>query len=430
MLDEEKIQQYKDIAEKLMKLARDTIAIRYRFFDVALGRLKPVSEVGLGKVGTDGHTLFYDPVFLLYNYMEENNFHLRAYLHMLLHCVFMHQYENEKVNTNYWNIATDIAVENIIINMDIQEAALTTDNEKKMLIERLRKNVKSITAEKIYREFMTNGISNYMEEEYKRLFTIDCHDVWRKNNSEIIISKEEWDKITTRIKTELKAFSEGNSLGEDLEDNLFEVTGDRYDYSEIIRRFFVTGEEISLNDEEFDYVYYIYGLSTYGDMPLVEPLEYKETNKIKEFVIAIDTSASCRGELVKKFLQRTYDLLKEKENFFSQVNVHIIQCDSQVRSDTKIVDYKDFTKYINGMKLSGFGSTDFRPVFSYVQELKNKGEFTNLKGLIYFTDGYGTYPDKMPDYRVIFAFLDRDRNRAKIPGWAMEVIMEDELYEY
>ena len=57
-------------------------------------------------------------------------------------------------------------------------------------------------------------------------------------------------------------------------------------------------------------------------------------------------------------------------------------------------------------KLKGFGSTDFRPVFEYVDELLAKGEFENLKGLIYFTDGYGVYPSRMPGYDTIFAFLD------------------------
>ena len=33
-----------------------------------------------------------------------------------------------------------------------------------------------------------------------------------------------------------------------------------------------------------------YGMELYGNMPLVEPLEYKETDRVREFVIAIDTS--------------------------------------------------------------------------------------------------------------------------------------------
>ena len=165
-------------------------------------------------------------------------------------------------------------------------------------------------------------------------------------------------------------------------------------------------------------------------MPLVEPLEYREVNKIKEFVIAIDTSASCRGEIVKKFLEKTYNILLETESFFSKVNLHIVQCDAQLRRDTHISSALEFEEFVRTGKLEGFGGTDFRPVFEYVDELIEKGEFENLKGLIYFTDGYGVYPERMPSYDVMFAFLNEDNHREKVPGWAMEVILEDELNEH
>ena len=38
--------------------------------------------------------------------------------------------------------------------------------------------------------------------------------------------------------------------------------------------------------------YYAYGLSLYGNMPLIEPLETRETYKIRNFVIVLDTSYS------------------------------------------------------------------------------------------------------------------------------------------
>ena len=164
-------------------------------------------------------------------------------------------------------------------------------------------------------------------------------------------------------------------------------------------------------------------------MPLIEPLEYKETKKVREFVIAIDTSASCRGPIVQAFLQKTYSILKGTENFFHKINVHIIQCDNEIQSDTKITSDEDFEHFMKYGKLNGFGATDFRPVFEYIGKLQNQGEFENLKGLIYFTDGYGIYPERMPNYDVIFAFLDEDENRAPVPPWSMKVVLESEFLE-
>ena len=68
---------------------------------------------------------------------------------------------------------------------------------------------------------------------------------------------------------------------------------------------------------------------------------------------------------------------------------------------------------------------DFRPVFAYVDEQIAKGEFENLKGLIYFTDGYGVYPDRMPDYDTIFVFLNEDEQKPKVPVWAIEVVLSE-----
>jgi predicted metal-dependent peptidase len=108
------------------------------------------------------------------------------------------------------------------------------------------------------------------------------------------------------------------------------------------------------------------------------------------------------------------------------VNVHIIQCDSQIQSDIKLKNDDDFKLFIEKGEIKGFGGTDFRPVFSYVDELIEKGEFENLKGLIYFTDGYGVYPDRMPKYDVIFAFLNEDVNRQPVPDWAIKVVIEED----
>jgi predicted metal-dependent peptidase len=132
---------------------------------------------------------------------------------------------------------------------------------------------------------------------------------------------------------------------------------------------------------------------------------------------------------VKAFLQKTYSILKGTENFFHKINVHIIQCDNEVQSDTKITNDDEFETFMQYGKLRGFGATDFRPVFEYLDELKAQGEFENLKGLIYFTDGYGIYPERMPDYDVIFAFLDEDENRGPVPPWSLKVILDSDMLE-
>ena len=119
-----------------------------------------------------------------------------------------------------------------------------------------------------------------------------------------------------------------------------------------------------MDDDSFDYVFYSYGLRLYGNMPLIEPQEWKEVKKVEDFAIVIDTSMSCSGDLVKKFLEETYGILSEAESFFQRVNIHIIRCDDQVQSDRKITCKEELQEYMEKLDLAGEGGTDFRPAFA------------------------------------------------------------------
>ena len=78
------------------------------------------------------------------------------------------------------------------------------------------------------------------------------------------------------------------------------------------------------------------------------------------------------------------------------------------------------------MKLKGFGGTDFRPVFDLTDRLIKEHEFTNLKGLIYFTDGYGTFPAKKPDYMTAFVFVNDEYESPEVPPWAVKLVLQRE----
>lgn len=422
-----RMEQAAGLAGKVMQLARDNIVVNMRFLDVALSRMKPEPRPGTDGAATDGEKLYYDPVWLLKRYKEEKDYPVRLYLHMLFHCVFYHSFTYDEKEQELWDLAADAAVENVILEMGLHMAVLETDAEARNKLHYLKEDAGVLTAERIYRYLKNNPVSDSERSQWYRLFHRDGHVYWR-GQEQMTVTEEQWKKISERIKADLKSFSKDKSNSESLEKNLAEATKDRYDYAQILQKFTVMGEDMQVNDDEFDYIYYTYGLSEFGNMPLVEPLEYKDTKKVKEFVIAIDTSASCRGEIVREFVRKTYSILKGTENFFQKINVHIVQCDSEVQSDMKITGEEDFEEFMRNGKLKGFGSTDFRPVFEYVDQLAAEGEFENLKGLIYFTDGYGIYPAQMPEYDTIFVFLDENGERPELPPWAIGIVLnEDEI---
>jgi predicted metal-dependent peptidase len=187
---------------------------------------------------------------------------------------------------------------------------------------------------------------------------------------------------------------------------------------------------MQVDDDAYDYIFYTYGLSLYGNMPLIEALEYKEVKKIEELAIAIDTSESCEGETIRRFLEETFAILRDGESFFRKINVHIIQCDADVQMDKKITSTEELDTLMEEFEVRGSGGTDFRPVFRYVDTLVEQKVFQNLKGLIYFTDGYGIFPRKRPAYDTAFVFYHEDYTDCNVPPWAMKVVLgEEELEE-
>ena len=89
----------------------------------------------------------------------------------------------------------------------------------------------------------------------------------------------------------------------------------RRSYKEFLRRFAVLREEVHADYDSFDMGYYAYGLSLYGNMPLIEPLETRETYKIRDFVIVLDTSYSVSGELVEHFYRRPLRFSRSRTAF-------------------------------------------------------------------------------------------------------------------
>ena len=171
-----------------------------------------------------------------------------------------------------------------------------------------------------------------------------------------------------------------------------------------------------------------YALRTYGNLPLIEPLESRESKKIRDFVIVIDTSESTSGELVKAFLKETFGLLKTGESFFAKCNIAVMQCDDAVRDLTFLHSTDELDRFAACLTLTGGGGTDFRPAFAKIEELRRDGTLRDLQGVLYFTDGKGTYPTRRPPYETAFLFLETGTPPPDTPPWAMRLVLSPEEF--
>ena len=243
-------------------------------------------------------------------------------------------------------------------------------------------------------------------------------------------AEEAWSRAAKSMRVDLETLSRtrGSGLG-NLMRELSVSSHERVDYRDFLRQFAVEHEDMRLSDDEFDYVFYTYGLELYRNMPLIEPLEYRSEKRIRDFVIVIDTSSSVSAKVVQEFVDATFDVLTSEGGFFAKTNIHIIQADARVQSDIKITSLADLDRWRRNIKLRGFGGTDFRPAFRYVQELRHAGEFDDLQGLVYFTDGWGIYPERMPPYKCAFVFYDEDHRPDLVPPWAIQVTLHPGAFE-
>lgn len=426
---------FENICRKILERSRNALYINMRYLDVALSSLAWEITTDILRIGTDGLKIAYEPHYLADLYRENPMLVNRVYLHMVFHCIFRHLFRPCPEDRELWNLSCDMAVEALIDGMHHRSIRMGVHPFRRAVYDELRKTLKVLTAEGIYRELKK---ADYRPEQRARMvqeFCIDDHTYWPappeeegpKPPSPLMAKlKKHWKDVSDRMQTELSVGREAGTEDGDLSDELAVENRERYDYRTFLKKFAVLKEEMQIDPDSFDYVFYSYGLRMYGNMPLIEPQEWKETHKIEEFVIVIDTSMSCSGDLVRKFLEETYHILAETESFFRKVHIRILQCDDAVRADQLITTGEELKQYMDHLQLYGDGGTDFRPAFTYVQQLIDQGEFKNLKGLLYFTDGKGTFPRKRPPYDAAFILFREDYKEVSVPPWAIRLMLDEE----
>lgn len=446
-----------DIGKMIIEGARSDLYVSMRYLDLAIFALVPFEDGKIEFMGTDGDRLFFSPEDLLIEYKKDRKQINRGVLHSIFHCLFRHLYNAYKYSEEdsiYWDIACDIAVEYLIDDIKVSAVNTIVSRYRTYIYKRLSLEMDILTAEGIYKSLKEWDISDSDFKIMYKVFRTDDHGYWNRQNKEKTPppiegknnndgndpphddgpqspdgianakrKKDKWEDLSRRTMSQAEQLNKGASEEEkNVLAHLKAANRRRYDYKEFLRRFAVYGEVAKPDPESFDMMFYTYGLELYGNMPIIEPNEYREAKRISDFVIVIDTSASCSGDAVQGFLDQTFSILKLRESFFDRVNIHVIQCDNKVRRDTVIKSPEDIDRLVSELDVEGFGGTDFRPAFEYVENIKDV--LPNMKGLIYFTDGEGVFPSKPPEYETAFVFLKEHWYDAEVPPWAVKLILD------
>lgn len=428
------VEKTEKLTNRIFEVSANEIYLSMRYFHMAFHGLKVKPEWNTASIGCDGNYIYYKPEYIIKLYESDPILVNRVYLHMLLHCILRHMIKRGKRNKDFWNLACEIVVESVLDSFHYRCVHLPVHGRRRNIYRELKKHMKVFTAEKVYSWLVDQNLSAAHFAELMMEFRRDDHSFWEfpEDNMEQQIEalNNKWQNISEKTQTEMETFAKDQEEeAGDMVRSLQVENRKKYDYRTFLKQFAVMREELMVDEDSFDYGFYSYGLSVYGNMPLIEPQEWKELKRIQEFVVAIDTSMSCDEKLVQIFLEQTYNILKESESFFRKVRIHLIQCDSKIQSDVIITCEEDLIKYMENLTIKGGGGTDFRPVFEYVDELIRQKYFFDLKGLIYFTDGYGEFPWARPSYDTAFVFLQQDYEDVNVPPWAIKLVLQSEDLE-
>lgn len=423
-------------------------------------------------LATDGTYLYTDSSCLHQMFLSNTEQLKHMYLHIHLHCLCLHVIQPDSVNASDWDLACDLSVA-LLSDLLKYRSKTNLYRETESLLYAAVKNRSTANTRALHLLKKTGWLTAQMLlpllKDIPELRTTaascicDSHMFWHRpehllhsgtscsaygsgacsgssvsGKSETLQKLEQivhtWQKRLPDLQKAAGSGRRGRTPGSLVEEAELRRR-DTMDYHRFLRQFAVAREEAILDMDAFDYIPYYYGLACYGNeisaytgqntsirnIPFLEPLEYKEVNRLDEFAIAIDTSASCSGTIVRRFLEETWSILRQRENFFSKIRIHLIQCDSMIQDHQIFTSSEQLEEAMENIKIHGLGNTDFRPVFEYLEKLIRNQEIRHLRGLLYFTDGDGIFPSHAPEWDTAFVFLNRETEKHAIPDWGIRL---------
>lgn len=426
-----------EIHQEIVRLACSGLYSGMRYLALPIGMLETEFNNNIQKIGTDGIRLVFNPDWLTQSFINSDSEPSIFILHQLYHCLLLHPFITRSEDMALWQLACDLVVWHLIDitypdTLPPQYASLCS--EAAAICE---KYMDVPATDGIYRLLM----SAPPESDGAR-FMLDDHSLWpsvQKAAGRLPVKKhsgpgeggtgeenlkKQWTHISDKVFSLNPRTKRPGKGTRSLRKAISLTAGKQIRYADFLRRFSVFREVSSPNFDEFQYAYYTYGIERYGNMPIIEPLEYREEHRLNELVIVIDTSGSCSRELVQIFLEETRNIIQTEGLFFRRFNLHILQCDCKVHRDDKITGIEDLGDYIDNLEIVGQGGTDYRPAFQHIDNLISSEELSNLKGVLYFTDGYGIYPSEMPGYETAFVFIKDKYDDIDVPRWALKLVLD------
>lgn len=411
---------------------------------------------------SDYSCLYYNPKWVIGIYSKNKKKLENTIIHSVLHSLLLHPSmtsENDKI----FEAAADMAVFSMMHEAGAINAPMTILNE----ISKLLEGCKSRTTSEFYdnadkstafRNRLFSAVTKLKEDDHSLWYThkdkrssdpqngqstvaetqdapnnpqnAECEEGSLSKACEVLKADEaEWSKLMIMAQHSAASKTYGTTSG-----NLFFTPAppdrfSKFSYIEYLRRFALQ-EVVSEDPDTLDMMMYHWGLDNLDNTPIVELCETRELCCATDIIIAIDVSGSCSGEIASNFLRQIYTLFTQM-NIRSSVNINVVTFDTNITMEKKIRSKKDAEILVQDYSPGGWGGTDFRCVFEYADNFSKKNRGKKLKGLFFFSDACGAFPDTKPSYRTTFfvpaeddqaySFFDTDF----VPEWVELVKYKD-----
>ena len=174
----------------IIEECRVQLMLKFRFLDLALWRMpvEAVRVVGRYPMTTDGKRVYFEPYSELNRFDTSFDETVRDYLHLVMHCIFRHPFDEGHKNHQAWWLACDVMAESVCMEMCGGRFPSEDDSARRAALSELRLLCGALMPAKLYNLFDSainapygqtyRGLDSSKISEFQALFERDNHEAW------------------------------------------------------------------------------------------------------------------------------------------------------------------------------------------------------------------------------------------------------------
>ena len=355
------------------------------FFATIIRGMRKVCEPKIDTAGvtyTDGTmTLYWSPEFVS-ELSREKIFGLLK--HECYHLIFKHVTTRKREPHNYWNIATDLAINSIIPRSQLPECGIIPgvkpkikekegakiDPKRREMIEKMSKWIASLPSGRSSEWYMDEILNNQEIQEVidgleNVIVVLDEHDNSELSEADKIIADQKVKELLSKAKEVANARSWG-SVSMSVRSEVDKITAKKFEWERALKYF--CGSKLRSN-------YFKTQRKINRKYPYIHA--GRKTKKTSMLAVYIDQSASVGPDSLARFGK----ILEQLSKTHTFVYYYF---DSEVDEESKTT-WKKGKSSTFGRGLSG--GTCFNAVEDHFRKISK-----NFDGCIVMTDGYASKP--------------------------------------